>query len=237
MASAAEQRWLPLESNPGSMNAWAHSLGLDTSQYSFQDVFALDDELLSWVQQPCKAVLMLFPITDAFERERRATDERTLEHGMPGVAGRIFFRQRIRNACGTFALLHALANAQGLPIQPGVLTDLFEQAKDKDPSERAELLETSGELASAHTSSATTGNQTATPDLADEVDLHFVAFVESPEGNLIEYDGNRLSPVNHGHVSEHGDFLRAAVAHVRKIIELTGSDQFSVIALGPTPKE
>lgn len=136
MASAAEQRWLPLESNPGSMNAvspfskaclfnrslqptpqWAHSLGLDTSQYSFQDVFALDDELLSWVQQPCKAVLMLFPITDAFERERRATDERTLEHGMPGVAGRIFFRQRIRNACGTFALLHALANAQGLPIR------------------------------------------------------------------------------------------------------------------------
>ena len=53
-----------------------------------------------------------------------------------------------------------------------------------------------------------TASSTQTPDLADEVDLHFVAFVESPEGNLIEYDGNRLSPVNHGHVSEHGDFLR-----------------------------
>lgn len=40
-----------------------------------------------------------------------------------------------------------------------------------------------------------------TPNLEDEVDLHFVTFVEH-NGALIELDGRRNSPVNHGEIKE-----------------------------------
>lgn len=78
----------------------------------------------------------------------------------------------------------------------GPLTELFSQCIDKTPEERAALLTTSVSLSSAHANSAAIG-QTATPALEDEVDLHFVAFVEH-KGYLIELDGRRHSPVNHG---------------------------------------
>lgn len=63
----SEQRFLPLESNPESMNQWSQALGVHVDEYSFQDCFGLDAELLAWVRKPVKAILMLFPITPAYE--------------------------------------------------------------------------------------------------------------------------------------------------------------------------
>ena len=37
------KRWLPLESNPVVLNDFTSKLGLDVSQYSFHDVFGLDE--------------------------------------------------------------------------------------------------------------------------------------------------------------------------------------------------
>lgn len=37
------KRWLPLESNPDVLNNFTSALGLDISQYSFHDVFGLDE--------------------------------------------------------------------------------------------------------------------------------------------------------------------------------------------------
>lgn len=107
----AAPRWLPLESNPQSFNAWSNDLGLDTSTYSFQDCYGLDPDVLAWVKQPVKvrscsllvvspeakltqraafailqAVLLLFPITEAYEKQRKAQDEKILEDGVEGVA-------------------------------------------------------------------------------------------------------------------------------------------------------
>lgn len=123
-------RWLALESNPESMCKWAASLGLDIKQYSFNDVYGFDEISLSWVNKPCKAVLMLFPITFAYEQLRKKEDERILNEGVKGVEDIIFFKQRIANACGTIALLHALANA-GIKLEPGILTELFTRCKGK----------------------------------------------------------------------------------------------------------
>ena len=84
---AMPKRWLPLEANPDVMNAFARQLGLAPT-LAFHDVFGFDDELLwDFIPQPCVAVLMLFPITDAtgrvtgngatewFERRRRVVRE------------------------------------------------------------------------------------------------------------------------------------------------------------------
>lgn len=40
---------------------WSRSIGLPSSPLSFQDLFSLDAESLSFVPKPVKAVLLLFP--------------------------------------------------------------------------------------------------------------------------------------------------------------------------------
>ncbi|SCZ97787.1 BZ3500_MvSof-1268-A1-R1_Chr7-3g09588 [Microbotryum saponariae] len=258
MASEERQRWLPLESNPESFNAWSHSLGLDTSQYSFQDCYALDAELLGSVKQPVKAVILLFPITEAYEKARLEEDARIEEDGVEQVADIIYFKQTIANACGTFGLLHALANA-GVPLEPGYLTKLFEQCKDKTPLERAQLLTATDELERVHTETASSGQTAAspssnpilvqnfillflstinlppqTPDLDTQVDLHFCTFVEH-KGNLIELDGRRNSPINRGKITR--NLLQDTAVRVKKIIELSNSLEFNLITLNPTPED
>lgn len=67
-------QWVPLEANPELFAAWSNTLGLDTSNNSFHDVFGFDDDLLAMVPQPVHALLFLFPLTDAIEERHRAED-------------------------------------------------------------------------------------------------------------------------------------------------------------------
>ncbi|GAA5981988.1 hypothetical protein JCM11641_006823 [Rhodosporidiobolus odoratus] len=228
-------RWLPLESNPESFNRWSASLGLKTEGpggYAFADVWGLEPEALEWVKKPVKAVLMLFPVTDAYEKLRKEQDAKVLEDGVEGVEDVIYFKQTIANACGTFALLHTLANTD-VPLSEGPLTELFEQCHDKTPLERAQLLVASNELERVHEDVAQTG-QTEAPALEDDTDLHFVTFVNH-NGFLIELDGRRNSPINHGKIKT--DLLEDAVEYVKKVMELTQSISFNLVTLGPAPED
>jgi len=80
----------------------------------------------------------------------------------------------------------------------------------KTPLERANLLENTSLFKNIHAETAVTG-QTAPPEDLN-VDLHFTCFVEAPDASvrtsargkyskrLIELDGTRDGPVDHGHV-------------------------------------
>jgi ubiquitin carboxyl-terminal hydrolase L3 len=92
-------------SNPDSFNRWSASLGLDTSPpngYRFADIWGLDPDLLQFVKQPVKAVLMLFPVTPEYEAMRKEQDQQVLEHGVEGVEDVIYFKQTSRVALPTF---------------------------------------------------------------------------------------------------------------------------------------
>jgi ubiquitin carboxyl-terminal hydrolase L3 len=91
--------------------------------------------------------------------------------------------------------------------------------KAKTPLERAKLLENTLLFKNIHAETAVTG-QTAPPqDL--NVDLHFTCFVEAPDASvrtsasgkyskrLIELDGSRDGPMDHGPVE---DFLQVRTA-------------------------
>ncbi|KAK4055796.1 ubiquitinyl hydrolase 1 [Microbotryomycetes sp. JL201] len=131
------------------------------------------------------------------------------------------------------ALLHAVANS-GIELADGPLKTLFANAQDKDPYERAAMLVEDAGVASkvsqVHEDTASTG-QTATPALSDDTDLHFLSFVEH-KGNLIELDGRRESPVNHGKIEK--GLLEDSVKVIKHIIELSeGNVNFNVTTLSP----
>lgn len=217
-------RWVPLEANPEIFQEWTGSLGLKPSQATFCDIYGLDPELLTFVPRPVYAVLMLFPVTEAYRKAKEAKEEATKDVGVPDV---MFFKQTINNACGTMGILHAVAN---MPIDldgDSALAKIFKECKPKTPYERAAYLESSSAIEAAH-SEAAQGGQTAAPDVNDDTDLHFTCFVEA-EGHIVELDGSREAPLVHGKVQ--GDLLESAVEVVKGYMAVSDSIQFNLIAL------
>ncbi|KZT56892.1 peptidase C12, ubiquitin carboxyl-terminal hydrolase 1, partial [Calocera cornea HHB12733] len=231
-------RWIPLESDPDIMNNWAQQLGLQTNIHSFQDVYGLDPELLALVPKPVKAILLLFPNVQSVEDARSADEaKRDAVNKDPIDANVIFIKQTISNACGTIALLHALANAPDVTIKPNSpLQQFITLCKGKSPEERAELLENTDLFATMHRAAAEAGRSVITPDL--DTDLHFICFVQAksqsdPTGKrLLELDGRRTAPVDYGPSTD----ILADVAKVaqEKYLNSTNSLQFSMTALAPT---
>ncbi|CAH7671453.1 hypothetical protein PPACK8108_LOCUS6229 [Phakopsora pachyrhizi] len=244
--------WLPLESNPDVMNRWSSTLGLDTDRVSFTDVYSLDDDLLSIVPTPVYAVLMLFPISVAYESHREDEEMRLNEIRSttdPSIienleSGLVFIKQTIGNACGTIGLLHALSNNPEVPIKENsALKDFIKSCKDtKDPIKRAKLLESNLEISSVHDDLSRSG-QSRVPEENEEVNLHFVCFVkssvsiksgssDSKEDRLVELDGRKSFPIDHGRLET--DLLHGIIPIVKRFIDLSNNNlQFNLIALSP----
>lgn len=229
-------RWVPLESNPEVLTKWASQVGLSTGVVEFSDVYGLDEDVLSFVPQPVKAVLLVFPLSDEVDKQRREQDKQVQESGQPDIDPTLFFvKQTISNACGTIALLHAIYNSDAT-IKPGSILQKFQQqAMELTPDERAKLLEETDLFATAHAAAAS-GGQSAVPENLN-TNEHFVAFVQAPDPNtpgarrLIELDGRRPVPLDLG---ESTDLLRDTAKAVKEVyLKNTSSLTFSMITLGP----
>jgi len=242
-------------------NQWSEKAGLLLSQAGFEDVYGLDPELLSMVPQPAQAVVLLFPLSEQLTKTRRDEDVKLAESGQPKIDPTLLWiKQTIGNACGTMALIHALANS-GVPFAPlSPLSQFIDECKHKTPEQRAKLLETTPLFANIHSQTAASG-QTAVPTNLD-TDLHFTCFVAAPEaefrerakkagdletGNeqdaeeeeessgmrLIELDGRREGPIDRG---ECKDFLKDVADVVKRIyLAQSSSMHFSMMALATPP--
>jgi ubiquitin carboxyl-terminal hydrolase L3 len=95
------------------MNKLIHGLGLNKA-IAFQDVFSIDDpELLAFVPRPALALLLIFPVSEVYEKSRHDEDEDKVEYTGSGPDEPvIWYRQTIGNACGLIGLLHAVSNGQ-----------------------------------------------------------------------------------------------------------------------------
>jgi len=234
-----DPKWIPLESNPEVFNSWAGKLGLSTRVHGFSDVFGLDPELLAMVPGPSKAILLVFPITDAIEQKRKEDDARLATEKQPDVDPTlIYIKQTIPNACGTIGLLHAIGNSN-VTLAPGSpLSKFFMQCQKLTPEERCKLLEETTLFAKAHIDAATTGqSKVPGPDRLD-TDLHFTCFVIAPspetkEQRLIELDGRRTGPIDLGPSDE--EKLLGDVAKIvkEKYMSKSSDINFGMISLGP----
>jgi len=236
MTESKSIRWLPLESNPDVINKYVQALGLSGDKWQYVDVLGTDEELLSLVPTPVVAILLLFPITDITDEEDKQQLQRINKGGQVVSNNVWFMKQTIENACGTIGVLHTLGNIPiqklGLPTT-SPLRQFFEKTVNMDPNLKAAALEEAQTLAEVHEESAKEG-QTQAPHIEDNVNTHFVAFVEK-DGSLYELDGRKPFPINHG-ASKPDSFLQDAVKVIKEQFIARDPTQmaFSMIALSNT---
>ncbi|OBT60752.1 hypothetical protein VE03_10881 [Pseudogymnoascus sp. 23342-1-I1] len=237
--------FVPLENNPQVMTTLLYNLGVSRT-LAVHDVFSLSDpSLLAFVPRPASALLLVFPVSETYEKYRREDDEGVQEYSDAGFAGDggkedergvLWFRQTIRNSCGLMGLLHAASNgtARDFVDPDSTLGKLLKEAIPLAPTERADLLYNSPALESAHHTSAQQGD-TAAPPAEDIVELHFVAFVVV-NGKLWELDGSRKGPICRGDVGDEDALGEKALdmGPRRFVAREEGELRFSVVALGPS---
>lgn len=213
-------RWIPLESNPNVCNKYAEGLGLNTQEYSFYELMSVEDWAIGMLPQPVLAILLLFPISEASEKVKSEQNERITANGQEMPEDVFFLKQTIGNACGTIGMIHALANISrenltGAPIAldpEKFLAKYVESTSGMTPEARGHELE-HGELAKMidreHSSAASEGQS----HIDMNVRTHFLAIVPL-NGNLIELDGRKAFPINHGPIQSPETFALEACERV-----------------------
>ena len=93
------------------MSSLVHQLGLSKS-VAFHDVYSIDDaDLLAFVPRPAYALLLVFPVSNTYEKFRMQEDSGKEDYSGFGPDEEvIWFKQTIGNACGLIGLLHGVSN-------------------------------------------------------------------------------------------------------------------------------
>jgi ubiquitin carboxyl-terminal hydrolase L3 len=143
----------------------------------------------------------------------------------------------------TFHLTLVIVLKGWLTLESGsTFANIFEKAKTLNTAERAELLEESDDLDSAHTAFAQQG-QSQAPSANEPVETHYIALVKHVDPNtgktmIYELDGRRLGPVMREELPSGEDLLGpTALEIVKEFMDRemqSGKQEFSLCALGPS---
>lgn len=203
----------------------------------FIDVWSFEEDTLSFFPQPILAVCVLYP--SGLDKSRTDVDGTKI---LPGDGSECFYiKQRLNevgNACGTLALMHAVCNnVDKLEFNKNSpLLEFITANKQHNAEQIADAVNQAKFLREATQAAASTG-QTETPAVEDNVDAHFIAFVLGPKNTLLELDGMKPGPVNHGACSADDLFARAIKIVREDMMSKTSDVNFSVLALTTAPEE
>ena len=110
MSVAYRKHFLPLESNPKVFNELIRLLGA-SDEIAFEDVVSLDEPSL--LPRPTLAAILVLPTNHAYEEKKSAAEAARAEYsGSETGEPVVWFKQTIHNACGLYAILHALSNIE-----------------------------------------------------------------------------------------------------------------------------
>ena len=209
--------WLPIESNPEVLNDYLKTLGFDTSQFAFTDLFSTEDWAKEMVPKPVLGMLLVFPYNDKFKDFRAKEKAEIAEKGQFVDPDLFFMKQFASNACGSVGIYHILGNLQGeyakLLDSDSIVNKFISQVKDKNAEARGEAFTNAKNIREAHVSNVDKG----VTQVVEKVDSHFVALT-SFNGTLYEFDGTKDFPINHGKTTE-GTFIDDACNVAQKFME------------------
>jgi ubiquitin carboxyl-terminal hydrolase L3 len=99
------KHFIPLESDPDIFSELMYRLGVK-DDLRFIDIYSLESESLEFVPRPILAVIVIFPDTDPVQSSVPGFDGDREEDGV------FWTKQTINNACGFYAILHAVCNGE-----------------------------------------------------------------------------------------------------------------------------
>ena len=195
-----------------------------SADWNFSEIFGLDDDLLMMVPQPCVGVIATLERLDRDDDKPGAGDDSSVVPYYMKQTG------SLDNACGIIACIHTILNHRDQVTVPSdsILGRFASEGESKTPAERATFLEGFTEFQEAHVASAHEG-QSSMPS-RQETKHHFVAFVLTGSGQLVELDGTKEGPA----VIEEGcdDLLKGTAKEIKRRLEAGKiSESLSLMAL------
>ncbi|EPY51963.1 ubiquitin carboxy terminal hydrolase Uch1 [Schizosaccharomyces cryophilus OY26] len=222
--------WKPLENNPEVLEPYLRKLGILNA--SVFDLFTLD-EIPEYIPRPVAALLLVLPSPGKFDKSQK--ESKLLSADSKEV---VWFPQLVSNACGTVALVHAIANGNlsKQKYNSKFTKDLLKNAREQTADERAKMLKDSEEVAKLHAEFAGEPDEEEEGDEEDETDLHYICFVKGTQEHdchFYELDGRREGPIQHSEIEN--DVLDPKVFSVIKdYVQKTNSPYFSLVAITTT---
>lgn len=219
-------KWLPLESNPDVITRFIYKIGVKGVECV--DVFGFDDELLDFLPRPCYALILCFPSFEKVKQLMTPVYEK-LQAERKTVPNNVFFmKQKISNACGTFALFHALANNNNnIDLGTGAFKTWLEEASKLGVEERSDFLAEFKELAKAHEECAESGETKVSSN--EPVEHHFICYV-NVGGKLYEIDSCAPFPRECCETTQE-NFLKDAGKVCQRLMQQLQDISFSALAL------
>lgn len=219
--------WIPLESNPETFNKYLENLGINDVECI--EIYGFDDEFLEAIPWPQHGLILCYQCSDHADVYLKKSYENYKAAGKNKIPEDVFFmKQKIKNACGTFALLHVLTNnVDKIDIGSGPFAKWYKQAKLHDVYERSDLLANNAEMAASHKDCAQHG-ETAAPE-ADKVEYHFIAYV-NVDGRLMEFDSAQDFPIDCGPTDNQHVMVHAA-KKCKQFMEILGDIKCNALAI------
>jgi len=225
--------WTWLESNPATMNQYLQSNGLQAS-WQLVDIWGTDPELLLFVPQPVVAVTLVFPYDlpgIVALRQQKLVDSQDQKD--PAVWHSY---QKIRGACGTYGLLHAVMNNYD-KLEPFMTADgfyrtFYDETRGMDAAQKATALHDKPKEIIETTHEATAASSDTTTDTSSKAiaGLHFTSYVHV-NGGLYEMDGLAPHPIRHGNTTPENLLFDAINAIKGYMAAAPGDVRFGMMAL------
>ncbi|EEB05768.1 ubiquitin carboxy terminal hydrolase Uch1 [Schizosaccharomyces japonicus yFS275] len=217
--------WKPLENNPEVLEAYLQEIGVEN--VAAFDIFSLN-EIPEYLPRPIFSLLLVYPENTNTDASRGFENDTIVDCNTKNVH---WYPQTIANACGTMALLHAVAN--GIPenkrLPKSFAASLVQETTGLTAEEKAKYIENSKELARIHAKFAGAPSEDSS-DADVETDLHFLCFTKGNDDYIYVLDGRRKGPIRLFQTD--GDVLNERVLSVmRDLVEAVNSPFFSVVAL------
>lgn len=232
---------VPLESDPAIFTDFARRLGL-SPLLAFFDIYSISDpDLVAFLPRPLNAIILLFPITKAYEALR--AKEQAEQAPADDYNEILWFKQLLKNACGLYGLLHATANLPpGLIVNQSKLYHFIADCKALPGVNNGTCFDEKTKLIkklflSTYDEFSQQG-QTEAPSADDDVDLHFICFTKGKNGHFYELDGRRSGPVDLGAGDSEQDVLSSTLVNDRiqtymGLADEGNSFNFAMMGLGP----
>ncbi len=179
-------QWPPLESDPEIFTSYTNKLGL-SKNFLFEDVYSLDEETVNMLQSNSP-----YSVIVNYERNKESNKN---DYDSIDIPFYMLQKGKLDNACGIIAAIHSIGNNLDRLVlhDKSILSEFFLSAKNKSPSDIANLLENNIDFQTCHKEYSSQG-QSKQCEKQDEVKNHFVSFVIIDK-NLVELDGTKGKPL------------------------------------------